>query len=141
MDDGSLRLLDGYRIQHNAGLGPFLGPLRVDGELKITELRALAAWMTWKCALLGIPFGGASGGVVVDRHMLSASELERVVRRWTANMLGDIGPDRDVLAPEFADDADLMAWALDTMAGHTDGAANSAAVSYTHLTLPTTPYV
>ena len=126
MDDGSLRLLDGYRIQHNAGLGPFLGPLRVDGELKITELRALAAWMTWKCALLGIPFGGASGGVVVDRHTLSASELERVVRRWTANMLGDIGPDRDVLAPEFADDADLMAWALDTMAGHTDGAANSA---------------
>ncbi len=126
MDDGSLQLMDGYRIQHNAGLGPFLGPLRIDGNLKINELRALAAWMTWKCALLGIPFGGAAGGVVVDRQKLSASELERVVRRWTASMLGDIGPDRDVLAPEFADDADLMAWALDTMAGHTDGAANSA---------------
>ncbi|MEM8713852.1 MAG: Glu/Leu/Phe/Val dehydrogenase, partial [Planctomycetota bacterium] len=132
MDDGSLRLMDGYRIQHNAGLGPFHGPLRIDGDLKITELRALAAWMTWKCALLGIPFGGAAGGVVVDRQTLSASELERVVRRWTANMLGDIGPDRDVLAPEFADDADLMAWALDTMAGHTDGAANSAVTGKPH---------
>lgn len=128
MDDGSLRLVDGYRIQHNAGLGPFLGPLRVDGSLKLTELRALAAWMTWKCALLGIPFGGAAGGIVVDRSELSRSELERAVRRYTANLIGDIGPDRDVLTPEFADDSDLMAWALDTMAGHTDGAANSAVV-------------
>lgn len=128
MDDGSLRLLDGYRIQHNAGLGPFLGPLRVEGDLKLVELRALAAWMTWKCSLLGIPFGGAAGGIVVDRESLSRSELERAVRRWTANLIGDIGPDRDVLAPEFADDSDLMAWALDTMAGHTDGAANSAVV-------------
>lgn len=128
MDDGSLRLLDGYRIQHNAGLGPFLGPLRVDGEMKIVELRALAAWMTWKCALLNVPFGGAAGGVVVNRNSLSTSELERVVRRWTANLIGDIGPDRDVLTPEFADDSNLMAWALDTMAGHSDGAANSAVV-------------
>ena len=128
MDDGSLRLLDGYRIQHNAGLGPFLGPLRMDRDLKLVELRALAAWMTWKCSLLGVPFGGAAGGVVVDRNSLSRSELERVVRRWTANLIGDIGPDRDVLTPEFADDSDMMAWALDTMAGHTDGAANSAVV-------------
>lgn len=128
MDDGSLRIFDGYRIQHNAGLGPFLGPLRVDGGLKIVELRALAAWMTWKCALLGIPFGGAAGGIVVDRSELTRSELERAVRRWTANLIGDIGPDRDVLTPEFADDSDLMAWALDTLAGHTDGAANSAVV-------------
>ena len=128
MDDGSLRLVDGYRIQHNAGLGPFLGPLRIDGSLKLTELRALAAWMTWKCALLGVPFGGAAGGIVVDRNELSRSELERAVRRYVANLIGDIGPDRDVLAPEFADDSDLMAWALDTLAGHTDGAANSAVV-------------
>jgi glutamate dehydrogenase (NAD(P)+) len=126
MDDGSIQLFDGYRIQHNAGLGPFHGPLRVDGNLKLTELRALAAWMTWKCALLGIPFGGAAGGIVADRSKLSHTELERAVRRWTANLIGTIGPDRDVLTPEFADDADLMAWALDTLAGHTDGAANSA---------------
>ncbi|MEM9799426.1 MAG: Glu/Leu/Phe/Val dehydrogenase [Planctomycetota bacterium] len=126
MDDGSVQLFDGYRIQHNAGLGPFLGPLRVDRTLKINELRALAAWMTWKCALLGVPFGGAAGGIVADRESLSRAELERTVRRWTANLIGDIGPDRDVLTPEFADDADLMAWALDTLAGHTDGAANSA---------------
>ena len=76
MDDGSIQLFDGYRIQHNAGLGPFHGPLRVDGNLKITELRALAAWMTWKCALLGIPFGGAAGGIVADRANLSRAELE-----------------------------------------------------------------
>lgn len=132
MDDGSLRLLTGYRIQHNQGLGPFLGPLRIDGQLKLVELRALAAWMTWKCALLGIPFGGAAGGVIVDRNSLSKSELERVVRRWTANLIGDIGPDRDVLTPEFADDADMMAWALDTLAGHTVGAANSAVVGKPH---------
>ncbi len=126
MDDGSIQLFDGYRIQHNAGLGPFLGPLRVDRSLKINELRALAAWMTWKCALLGVPFGGAAGGIVADRASLSRTELERAVRRWTANMIGDIGPDRDLLTPEFADDAEMMAWALDTLARHTDGAANSA---------------
>ncbi len=126
MDDGSLKIFDGYRIQHNAGLGPFLGPLRIDGDLKVNELRALAAWMTWKCGLLNVPFGGAAGGVVVDRAKLSRSELERVVRRYTASLMGDIGPDRDVLTPDFADDSDLMAWVLDTMAGHTDGAANSA---------------
>lgn len=128
MDDGSLRVFDGYRIQHNAGLGPFLGPLRIDAGLRIAELRALAAWMTWKCALLGVPFGGAAGGVVVNRNELSHSELERLVRRWTANLIGDLGPDRDVIMPEFADDSDLMAWALDTLAGHTSGTANSAVV-------------
>ncbi|MEM9379969.1 MAG: Glu/Leu/Phe/Val dehydrogenase [Planctomycetota bacterium] len=126
MDDGSIQVFDGYRIQHNAGMGPFLGPLRVDRTLRIQELRALAAWMTWKCALLGIPFGGAAGGIVADRASLSHAELERAVRRWTANLIGDLGPDRDVLRPEFADDAELMAWALDTLAGHTDGAANPA---------------
>lgn len=128
MDDGSLRVFDGYRIQHNTGLGPFIGPLRIDGGLKLAELRALAAWMTWKCGLLGIPFGGASGGVIVNRSDLSRAELERLVRRWTASLIGDVGPDRDLITPEFADDSDLMAWALDTLAGHTDGAASSVVV-------------
>lgn len=128
MDDGSLRVYDGFRIQHNAGLGPFIGPFRIDSSLKLVELRALAAWMSWKCGLLGIPFGGAAGGVIAPRNELSRAELERLVRRWTANLIGDIGPDRDVITPEFADDSDLMAWALDTLAGHTHGTSGSTVV-------------
>lgn len=128
MDDGSLRVYDGFRIQHNAGLGPFIGPFRIHETLKLVELRALAAWMTWKCGLLGIPFGGAAGGVIAPRNELSRAELERLVRRWTADLIGDIGPDRDIITPEFADDSDLMAWALDTLAGHTGATSSSAVV-------------
>ena len=125
MDDGSFRVFDGYRIQHNMGLGPFIGPVRIAGDLKLVELRALAAWMTWKCALLGVPFGGAAGGVVAPREELSRVELERVVRRWTASLLGDIGPDRDILAPELSSDEGIMAWALDTVSEHERMTANS----------------
>jgi glutamate dehydrogenase (NAD(P)+) len=126
MDDGSFRVFDGYRVQHNMGLGPFLGPVRLAADLRLEELRALAAWMTWKCAVLGVPFGGAAGGIGVDRGALSKNELERVVRRWTASLLGDIGGDRDVLAPEFASDEDIMAWALDTVSEHERSTANPA---------------
>lgn len=126
MDDGSFRVIDGYRVQHNMGLGPFLGPVRLSSDLRIEELRALAAWMTWKCAVLGVPFGGAAGGIKVDRASLSRSELERVVRRWTASLLGDIGGERDVLAPEFSSDEDVMAWALDTISEHERVTANPA---------------
>lgn len=126
MDDGTFRVFDGYRVQHNMGLGPFLGPVRLAGDLRLEELRALAAWMTWKCAVLGVPFGGAAGGIGVDRSALSKSELERVVRRWTASMVGDIGGERDVLAPEFASDEDIMAWALDTVSEHERSTANPA---------------
>jgi len=126
LDDGSFRVFDGYRVQHNMGLGPFLGPVRLAADLELEELRALAAWMTWKCAVLGLPFGGAAGGIAVDRNQLSRGELERVVRRWTASLLGDIGGDRDVLAPEFANEQDIMAWALDTVSMHERSTANPA---------------
>ena len=126
LDDGSFRVLDGYRIQHNMGLGPFIGPLRLAADLRLDELRALAAWMTWKCALLGVPFGGAAGGITVDRSAVSRGELERIVRRWTASLVGDIGGERDVLAPEMASDEDVMAWALDTLSAHERSTANPA---------------
>ncbi len=126
LDDGSFRVLDGYRIQHNMGLGPFIGPLRLAADLRLDELRALAAWMTWKCALLGVPFGGAAGGITVDRAAVSRAELERIVRRWTASLVGDIGGERDVLAPEMASDEDVMAWALDTLSAHERCTANPA---------------
>jgi glutamate dehydrogenase (NAD(P)+) len=126
LDNGTFRIFDGYRIQHNMGLGPFLGPVRLSSDLRVEELRALAAWMTWKCALLGVPFGGAAGGISVDRSELSRGELERVVRRWTASLVGDVGGERDVLAPEFSSDEDIMAWALDTISEHERVTANPA---------------
>ena len=77
LDDGTVEVLEGWRVQHNAGLGPYFGPLRLDGNLKLDDLRALAGWMTWKCALLGVPFGGAAGGLRIDRDNVSAALLER----------------------------------------------------------------
>jgi glutamate dehydrogenase (NAD(P)+) len=121
MDDGSLSVFDAYRVQHNQGLGPFIGPLCVSADLKLDELRALAAWTTWKCAVMNIPFGGAAGGIRVDTTKLTEPELERTVRRYTANMLGTIGPDRDVFTPEVVADAQanqIMAWMMDTVSVH-----------------------
>ncbi len=118
LDDGSLQVYDGYRIQHNAGLGPHIGPLRLAKGLKVDELRALAAWMTWKCAVLAIPFGGAAGGIRINQARHSRGEIERAVRRYTASLLGDIGPDRDIFAPDLASDEELMAWVLDTLSSH-----------------------
>ncbi|MFT7676490.1 MAG: glutamate dehydrogenase (NAD(P)+) [Planctomycetota bacterium] len=125
-DDGSFEVYDGYRIQHNAGLGPFLGPLRISGDLRIQELRALAAWMTWKCAVLNVPFGGAAGGINVDQSDLSHGELERVVRRYAACMVGDVGPERDVFSPDLQSDEHIMAWLLDTLSEHLRFTANPA---------------
>jgi glutamate dehydrogenase (NAD(P)+) len=118
LDNGSLAVLDGYRIQHNAGLGPFLGPLRLADELKIDELRALAAWMTWKCAVLNVPMGGAAGGISINPKRHSRGELERAVRRYTASLIGDLGPDHDVFAPDAAADETVMAWIMDTVSSH-----------------------
>ncbi len=126
LDDGSVTVFDGYRIQHNAGLGPFLGPLRLQKALKIDELRALAAWMTWKCAVLNIPFGGSAGGIRINSRQHSRGELERAVRRYTANLLADIGPDRDVFAPDVHADEQVMAWVLDTVSSHARATANAA---------------
>ena len=126
MDDGSFAVFDGYRLQHNQGLGPFMGPLRISEDLRIDELRALAAWMTWKCAVLGVPFGGAAGGIRMDPTRHSSHELERAVRRYTANLLTDIGPDRDVLSPDLSADEQVMSWVLDTISGHRRHTTNAS---------------
>ena len=126
LDDGSFALFQGYRIQHNQGLGPFIGPLRIADDLRIDELRALAAWVTWKCAVLGLPFGGAAGGLCMDPDRHSAGELERAVRRYTANLLGDIGPERDVISPDVTAGKQVMAWILDTTSRHARHTVNPA---------------
>jgi len=124
LDDGNVAVFDGYRIQHSQGLGPFMGPLRIHADLRIDELRALAAWMTWKCAILGVPFGGSAGGIRMDQHAHSAGELERTVRRYTANLLGDIGPEHDIFSPDVYADQQVMAWILDTISIHERHTAN-----------------
>jgi glutamate dehydrogenase (NAD(P)+) len=126
LDDGNVTVFDGYRIQHSQGLGPFMGPLRIHPDLRIDELRALAAWMTWKCAVLGVPFGGSAGGIRMDQHAHSKDELERTVRRYTANLLGDIGPERDIFSPDIYADQQVMAWILDTISIHARHTANPA---------------
>ena len=103
-----------------------MGPLRIHPDLRIDELRALAAWMTWKCAVLGVPFGGSAGGIRLDQHAHSAGELERAVRRYTANLMGDIGPERDIFSPDVYADQRVMAWILDTISIHQRHTANSA---------------
>lgn len=119
-DDGTTVVVDGWRVQHNQGLGPFLGPLLLYPDLAVDELRALAAWMTWKCAVLNIPFGGAAGGIAIDTTTWSKSEVERAVRRYTANLIDNIGPDRDVFTPEVMaeEQQDVMAWIMDTVSLH-----------------------
>ncbi|MCC7012673.1 MAG: Glu/Leu/Phe/Val dehydrogenase [Planctomycetes bacterium] len=117
-EHGHIEVLEGWRVQHNAGLGPYCGPLRLDRELKLDDLRALAGWMTWKCALLGVPFGGAAGGIKLDRDQVSNAVLERAVRRYVANLHEVIGPDRDVFTPEKARDERVMGWVMDTVSMH-----------------------
>jgi glutamate dehydrogenase (NAD(P)+) len=124
LDSGRLTVLDGWRVQHNRGLGPFMGPLRIDAQVKLDDLRALAAWMTWKCAVLNVPFGGSAGGIRIDTRAHSAGEVERAVRRYTANLLDVIGPETDILCPDSASDEQAMAWVLDAVSlhtGHTTG--------------------
>lgn len=118
LDDGSWAVFDGYRVQHNQGLGPFIGPMRLSAHVKIDELRALAAWMTWKCAVLNIPFGGAAGGIRINTKKRSRDEIERAVRRYTANLLDSIGPERDILSPDVGCDEEVMAWVMDTVSNH-----------------------
>lgn len=126
LDNGSIAVFDGYRIQHNAGLGPFLGPLRLEKGLRVDELRALAAWMTWKCAVLNVPFGGSAGGIRINAPRHSDGEIERAVRRYAASLSADIGADRDVFAPDVQADERVMAWIVDTISNHTRVSANAA---------------
>ena len=118
LEDGSIRVFDACRVQHNAGLGPFTGPLRIAPDLRLDELRALAAWMTLKCALVGVPLGGSAGGIRMDPAKHSRDELERAVRRYTASILDVVGPERDVFMPDVGSDEQMMAWVMDTVSDH-----------------------
>ena len=118
MDDGHLRVFVGYRVQHNFARGPAKGGIRFAPDVTLDEIRALAAWMTWKCAVVNIPFGGAKGGVVCNPAELSRGELERLTRRYTAQLLDILGPERDVPAPDLNTDEQVMAWIMDTYSMH-----------------------
>jgi len=118
MDDGRIEVFVGYRVLHNIARGPGKGGIRFDKNVTLDEVRALAAWMTWKCAVVNIPFGGAKGGVICDPPSLSTAELEKITRRYTAEILDLIGPERDVPAPDMGTTPQTMAWIMDTYSMH-----------------------
>ncbi len=117
-DDGSTQVFTGYRVQHHLALGPTKGGLRYHPSVELGEVAALAMWMSWKCALAGLPYGGAKGGVACDPHKLSLNELERVTRRYTQEMIPFIGPQMDVMAPDLGTNEQTMAWMMDTYSVH-----------------------
>ncbi len=114
MDDGTTRVFNGYRVQHSSSRGPCKGGIRFHPDVDIDEVRALAAWMTWKCAVVNIPYGGAKGAVQVDPATLSERELSRLTRRYTAAILPVLGPEMDIPAPDVGTDARVMSWIMDT---------------------------
>ena len=114
MDDGSVFAFQGYRVVHNMTRGPAKGGIRYHPAVTQDEVKALAMWMTWKCALMGLPFGGAKGGVVCDPKLLSMGEKERLTRRYTSEIINEIGPEKDIPAPDVGTDAQVMAWIFDT---------------------------
>jgi len=118
MDNGHLEVFDGYRVQHSIARGPCKGGLRYSPHVTLDEIRGLAAEMTWKCAVANIPFGGAKGGIVCDPAKLSLGELEKITRRYTAEILDYIGPERDVPAPDMNTNEQVMAWIMDTYSMH-----------------------
>ncbi len=114
MDDGTIRVFEGYRVTHNIARGPSKGGIRYHPDVVLDEVRALAMWMTWKCALMGIPFGGAKGGIQCDPKKLSVRELEGLTRRYTSEIVNDIGPEKDIPAPDVGTSPREMAWIFDT---------------------------
>jgi glutamate dehydrogenase (NAD(P)+) len=118
MDDGRIEVFIGYRVLHNIARGPGKGGIRYDKNVTLDEVRALSAWMTWKCAVVNIPFGGAKGGVICDPGSLSRSELERITRRYTAELMDQFGPEKDVPAPDMGTNPQTMAWIMDTYSMH-----------------------
>src|SRR6476661_9376863 len=122
MDNGEVEVFTGHRVLYNTSRGPAKGGIRFDMQVTLEEVKALAAWMTWKCAVVNLPFGGAKGGVVCDPSKLSIGELERLTRRYTAGIIQTLGPDSDVPAPDVNTNERVMAWVMDTYsmrAGHT----------------------
>src|ERR671932_105658 len=123
MDGGDIQVFEGYRVQHNIARGPAKGGIRYHPNVTLDEVKALAAWMTWKCATVGIPYGGGKGGVVCDPKSLSTPELERLTRRYAFEIAPIIGADRDIPAPDVYTDEQTMAWIMDTLSmvrGHTE---------------------
>jgi glutamate dehydrogenase (NAD(P)+) len=118
MDDGRLEVFTGFRVQHSIARGPAKGGIRYSPDVTLDEVRALASWMTWKCAVVNIPFGGAKGGVICDPHKMSMGELERMTRRYTAELVDFIGPEKDVPAPDVNTNEQIMAWMMDTYSMH-----------------------
>ena len=118
MDDGKVQVFTGYRVQHNDVLGPFKGGIRYHPEVNLGEVSALAMWMTWKCSLVGLPLGGAKGGVTCDPVELSRQELQSMTRRYTAEILNFIGPEIDIPAPDLGTNEQVMAWVMDTFSQH-----------------------
>src|ERR1700758_1539171 len=118
MDNGKLEVFTGFRVQHSIARGPAKGGIRYGPDVTLDEVRALAAWMTWKCAVVNIPFGGAKGGVICDPHKMSQGELERMTRRYTAELFDFIGPEKDVPAPDVNTNEQTMAWIMDTYSMH-----------------------
>ncbi len=118
MDNGEVEVFIGHRVLYNTSRGPAKGGIRFDLKVTLEEVKALAAWMTWKCAVVNIPFGGSKGGVVCDPLKMSAGELERLTRRYTAGIINTLGPDSDVPAPDVNTNERVMAWVMDTYSMH-----------------------
>jgi glutamate dehydrogenase (NAD(P)+) len=118
MDDGHMEIFTGFRVQHSIARGPGKGGVRYSPDVTLDEVRALASWMTWKCAVVNIPFGGAKGGVICDPKKMSQGELERMTRRYTSELIDSIGPEKDVLAPDMNTNDQTMAWIMDTYSMH-----------------------
>jgi glutamate dehydrogenase (NAD(P)+) len=118
MDNGELEVFTGYRVLFNTVRGPAKGGIRFDMQVNLEEVKALAAWMTWKCAVVNLPFGGSKGGVVCDPSKMSVAELERLTRRYTAGIIQTLGPDSDVPAPDVNTNERVMAWVMDTYSMH-----------------------
>jgi glutamate dehydrogenase (NAD(P)+) len=118
MDNGKLEVFTGFRVQHSIARGPAKGGIRYAPDVTLDEVRALASWMTWKCAIVNIPFGGAKGGVICDPKKMSMGELERMTRRYTAELIEFIGPEKDVPAPDVNTNEQTMAWIMDTYSMH-----------------------
>jgi glutamate dehydrogenase (NAD(P)+) len=118
MDNGDVQMFTGYRVQHNINLGPAKGGIRYSPHVSLDEVRALAMWMTWKCAVVGIPYGGAKGGVICDPHQMSRTEIERMTRRYATEISILIGPNSDIPAPDMNTNPQVMAWIMDTYSMH-----------------------
>lgn len=118
MDSGRIQVFEGFRVQHNFARGPAKGGIRYAPDVNLDEVRALAAWMTWKCAVVNVPFGGAKGGIICDPQIMSMGELERMTRRYAAELLDFIGPEKDVPAPDMNTNEQTMAWIMDTYSMH-----------------------